>query len=78
MQPGDRLLVFSDGVVDSTNGRGQHYGYDRLFNFLKTNENRSAIDLVEGLARDVSYWSGNSPAFDDLTLLALEVVETDG
>lgn len=78
LQPGDKLLVFSDGVIDSTNSRGQHYGYDRLFSYLRTNEELSAVELVERLARDVTYWSGNAPAFDDLTLLSLEVIGKDG
>jgi len=78
LQSGDRLLIFSDGVPDSTNGRGQQYGYERLLKFLKDNENLSAVDLVERLARDVTHWSGSSPAFDDLTLLALEVSAEHG
>jgi serine phosphatase RsbU (regulator of sigma subunit) len=65
-------------VPDSTNGRGQQYGYERLLKFLKDNENLSAVDLVERLARDVTHWSGSSPAFDDLTLLALEVSAEHG
>lgn len=76
--PGDRLLVFSDGVPDSTNDREQQYGYDRVHNFLMRNEDLSVVDLVERLARDVTHWSGNSPAFDDLTLLALEVSAKHG
>jgi serine phosphatase RsbU (regulator of sigma subunit) len=78
LQPGDRLLIFSDGLPDSTNDRGQQYGYERLLKFLKGNEDLSAVDLVERLARDVTLWSGSTPAFDDLTLLALEVSAEHG
>jgi len=76
--PGDRLIIFSDGVPDSTNRRGQMYGYDRLHRFLGSNGKMSANELIHKLARDISSWSGASAAFDDLTLLALEVVGQDG
>ena len=78
LKPGDRLLIFSDGVPDATNGGGQQYGYERLTNFLEVNHQMKAQELVDGLAADVAHWSGNTPAFDDLTLLALEAIGENG
>lgn len=76
--PGDRLLIFSDGVPDATNRRGQQYGRERLANFLESNQHMVVQDLVDRLAADVADWRGSAPAFDDLTLLALEVIEDNG
>jgi serine phosphatase RsbU (regulator of sigma subunit) len=71
----DRLLIFSDGVPDASNMNGEQYGYGRLHQFLEANQSLSVDELVSKLAYDVAYWSGNAPAFDDLTLLALEVTD---
>lgn len=78
LKPGDRLLIFSDGVTDATDRRGQHYGYERLGAFLESNYQLKVQDMVDRLAADVADWRGSAPAFDDLTLLALEVTGNNG
>jgi serine phosphatase RsbU (regulator of sigma subunit) len=78
LRPGDRLLLFSDGVPDATDESGAQYGYDRLIGVLEANQNLAAQELVDTLAADVSRWSGNTPAFDDLTLLVLESTTKNG
>jgi serine phosphatase RsbU (regulator of sigma subunit) len=70
---GDRLLMFSDGVPDATNMKGQQFGYDRLTAFLEANQSLPAETLVNNLAEEIASWCGDAPPFDDLTLLALEV-----
>jgi serine phosphatase RsbU (regulator of sigma subunit) len=74
LQPGDRLLLFSDGVPDATNGQNEQYGYTRLKTYLEQNRSRSPAELVQGIAADVAHWRRDEPLFDDLTLLALEVM----
>jgi serine phosphatase RsbU (regulator of sigma subunit) len=78
MEPGDRLVIFSDGVPDATNGSGEQFGYDRLTSFLYRYERSPVEELVESLAADIAEWRGEAAAFDDLTLLALEVVGDHG
>ncbi|MGB3717493.1 MAG: SpoIIE family protein phosphatase [Candidatus Promineifilaceae bacterium] len=78
IQPGDRLVLFSDGVPDATDDSGAQYGYGRLTSILEANQSLTAQELVDTLVADVDRWSGTSPAFDDLTLLILESTDYDG
>ncbi len=78
LRKGDRLIIFSDGVPDATNNRAQQYGYDRMITYLAANSHLPIRNLVDGLAADVAQWRGTAPAFDDLTLLGLEVAEENG
>ena len=78
LQPGDRLILFSDGVPDATNEVGVQYGYERIKAILERNPRSSAQELVDELTADVERWRGTSPAVDDLTLLILESTEDDG
>jgi serine phosphatase RsbU (regulator of sigma subunit) len=78
LRKGDKLIIYSDGVPDATNTREQQYGYDRMTDYLDKNGQRSIRDLIDGLAADVAAWRGVAPAFDDLTLLGLEVAEQNG
>lgn len=78
LQPGDRLVVFSDGIPDAVDETGQQYGYRRMREYLRENREWPIKFLVDGLASDVADWQGDLPAFDDLTLLILEMTKQDG
>ena len=78
LQPGDRLVIFSDGVPDAINLQNRQYGHDRLKMFLSKQQDTPVQELVDLLASEIADWSGRAPAFDDLTLLAIEVVEENG
>lgn len=78
LEEGDRVLIYSDGVPDAARVTGQQYGYDRIQGFLFRNRDIPLESLVNQLAADVARWSGDAPAFDDLTMLAFEVSERDG
>jgi serine phosphatase RsbU (regulator of sigma subunit) len=75
LQPGDRLLLFSDGATDAVNGHGDSYGEERLAALLKTMPAGTAQQLVDGVADVIESWSGRAAQFDDLTLLAVTVGE---
>lgn len=72
IEKGDRLLLFSDGLPDALNRAGEHYGYERLEAALGACGTRQLADLVNYLAEDVQAWCQGVPAFDDITLLAVE------
>jgi serine phosphatase RsbU (regulator of sigma subunit) len=78
LQPGDRFVVFSDGAPDATNEQGEQYGYERLRDFLAKRQDTSIQGLVDFLAAEIAAWSGRAPAFDDLTLLAVEAIKHNG
>lgn len=73
LRPGERLLMFSDGVPDATNPAGVQFGGDRLAEALRRCGSLSADDLVLHLADVVADWCQDAPPFDDLTLLVAEV-----
>jgi serine phosphatase RsbU (regulator of sigma subunit) len=75
LQPGDRFVVFSDGAPDAMNEQGKQYGYERLKDFLAEQQDTSVQELVDDLAAEIAAWSGRAPAFDDLTLLAVEAIK---
>jgi serine phosphatase RsbU (regulator of sigma subunit) len=78
LQPGDRFVVFSDGAPDATNEQGKQYGYERLREFLTERQDTPIQELVDDLAAEIVAWSGRAPAFDDLTLLAVEAIKQNG
>jgi serine phosphatase RsbU (regulator of sigma subunit) len=71
--PGDRLLMYSDGLPDASNHNGDQFGVDRLEAVLRQAGSRSADDLLSMLAAAVEEWCQDAPPFDDLTMLVVEL-----
>jgi serine phosphatase RsbU (regulator of sigma subunit) len=74
LEPGSRLVMYSDGVTDAVNPFGERYGAGRLQRVLQNTGNTSAVVLKDRIAADVALFCQNAPAFDDLTLLIVEAV----
>ena len=74
LDPGDRLILFSDGVVE---GRAEEsdelYGFERLERSLARHASASVEGLRDGILEDLGQFTGNAPREDDLTLLILQV-----
>lgn len=72
LQPGDLLLVFSDGVTEATDTNGQEFGDDRLIRLVQANHTRSVASLLEEIVSQVQEFSSNAPT-DDITLFVARV-----
>jgi serine phosphatase RsbU (regulator of sigma subunit) len=73
LQPGDSLLLFSDGVTDAHNEADESYGLERLRNVFQVVAGQGT-ETLDRLARDVNAWRGNAAAFDDVTMLLVEAL----
>ncbi|QDU80764.1 Phosphoserine phosphatase RsbU [Polystyrenella longa] len=73
LSPGDRLFVYSDGVVEQANPDGEQYGEERLQTQLAAGRSKSITEGVRNIEQQVVDWSGNGHLTDDLSILALEV-----
>lgn len=72
--PGDRLLLYTDGIVEAANEKQEPYGTDRLEEFFRSNSDLGAENLLERIFRDVQDFVGSAPITDDLTLVLAEAV----
>lgn len=70
--PGDRLVVYTDGVAEATNSENELYGYDRMLAALNRDQGASLEGTLKGLRADIDEFVGEAPQFDDITMLALE------
>jgi serine phosphatase RsbU (regulator of sigma subunit) len=73
LEPGDRLIMFSDGVPDAVNEADEGYSNQQLAAAIAACGQKSAAEIVSHIVNDVAQWQGNAAPFDDLTLLVLEV-----
>lgn len=72
LQPGDVLVLYTDGVVESRSVGGEEYGYDRLLEALRNHRHEDAGELHDSLMRDLDAFIEQENYGDDLTLLVLK------
>jgi sigma-B regulation protein RsbU (phosphoserine phosphatase) len=73
LNPGDRLLIFSDGITEACNVSGEEFGDDRLGELLRDLRNLSAAHVCEAILAQVTQFARGCPQADDLTLIAARV-----
>jgi serine phosphatase RsbU (regulator of sigma subunit) len=71
LAPGEALLMFTDGVIEAENDKGEELGHDAVCVSAAPWNGGDAAGLIERLEKSVLGFSGNTPLGDDLTILAL-------
>lgn len=68
LSPGDTLALYTDGVTESFNHRGEEYGEERLIESLRRNREQTSPALVASIVNDVKKFSPREQ-YDDRTLI---------
>lgn len=72
LQAGDRLLLYTDGLIESRNDRGEPFGYARLLQILEAHALAPAEQLHQRLLDDLAQFTGHPIYDDDLTLVIFQ------
>ncbi len=76
LQAGDRLLLYTDGIPEASNGAEEFFGEERLAEFIATHEDLTAGAFADALVAKVAAWSGRgsrNAQTDDITLVVVDV-----
>ncbi len=73
-EPGDVVLLCSDGVADQTNTEDDEYGTARVFRALKKYCNEPAERILDAIFADLDEFRGETPLSDDQTVIAIRVL----
>jgi sigma-B regulation protein RsbU (phosphoserine phosphatase) len=74
--PGDRILMYTDGVTEVVNPAEELFGGERLKDFVKARGHLSANALADSLLQELAAWSGRKAGRvneDDLTLIVIDM-----
>jgi phosphoserine phosphatase RsbU/P len=72
LQPGDTLVLFTDGVVEAFNAAGEEYSDGRWLHAILSSPQLSAQDTLHRLMKSVEDFVGNTRQSDDITCLVLQ------
>jgi sigma-B regulation protein RsbU (phosphoserine phosphatase) len=67
LDPGESLVLYSDGITEAQDADGNVYEEDGLVRALAGRKN--AAEMAQGVLRDVAHFRGRGPQQDDMTLL---------
>ena len=74
IKPGERFLLYTDGVIECENGRGEFFGDSRLEEVVRRNHGRSPSECSDALLAEIGRWRPASvPQQDDITLVIADL-----
>jgi serine phosphatase RsbU (regulator of sigma subunit)/predicted enzyme related to lactoylglutathione lyase len=68
LSPGDTLVLYTDGVTDAMNSRGEDFGEDRLVDVVRENRKLAPEPMLNAIVDEVRRFSP-SEQFDDITMI---------
>jgi len=72
IEPGDILVLYTDGVTEPINAQEDEFGEQRLIATIASNYDKPCDELVESIHTAVLDFVGDQPQFDDYTLVGLK------
>lgn len=73
LESNDVLVMFTDGITEATNAKGEVYGDQRFEKIITENCNQSANELKNAIYKDVKKFEGGIEQTDDITMLIVKV-----
>jgi sigma-B regulation protein RsbU (phosphoserine phosphatase) len=71
LEPGDKLVLVSDGAMDAVNIAGDFYDVDRFTRSLERHTHKDIQGLVNGVFLELRQFVGEAELSDDITIIAL-------
>ena len=71
LEPGEAVVMYTDGVTEAVNGEAEEFGMDRLQGVFGATPYTNAQDANRAVFQAVSDFTGDTPQFDDITGLTL-------
>jgi sigma-B regulation protein RsbU (phosphoserine phosphatase) len=74
LEPGDLLVLFTDGISESMNSEDEEWGEERLIDLAKTCVDVPAIEAMNRIMAAAEAFAAGAPQHDDMTVVVLHVV----
>jgi sigma-B regulation protein RsbU (phosphoserine phosphatase) len=76
LEPGDRIVLYTDGILEASNAAGDFFAHDRLCDLLTKTRGLSPERAADSIISSVRQWSRKQD--DDLTILICDYIPITG
>jgi sigma-B regulation protein RsbU (phosphoserine phosphatase) len=73
LDPGDLIILYTDGIIEAMNAKGEQYSTERFQNLIRDNAGLTPKELLDVLKEDLDGFVKNAKQHDDQTLLLMKV-----
>ncbi len=77
LQPGDTLVLYTDGITEAQDDRGRQFEVAGLERATRSTQPGGAQDTLNGIIGALDSHTGSEPQFDDLTLVIVQCHASD-
>jgi len=74
LKPGDKIMFYTDGIVEAMNAKEEMFGFERLLEIMQHAGDKDATALLNETVDSVNAFAGNVAQHDDLTIIVLGVI----
>ena len=74
MLPGDKIVLYTDGIVEAMNVQDEMFGFDRLIEVVQMAYFQTADSLLKTILFKVNQFAGGVAQHDDITLIVIRAV----
>ncbi|MBN1485322.1 MAG: SpoIIE family protein phosphatase [Chloroflexia bacterium] len=75
LEPGDVLVLYTDGVTEAKNAQAELFGEERLKTVIEQHHHLPPAELMAQISLEVKAFTQDEPQFDDITLLVVKVAD---
>ncbi len=75
LNPGDFILLYTDGVTDVTNAHEQDFGMERLQRVILDHRHAPAADVMAALEQAIGDFAGSTAPFDDMAMVVIKCLK---
>ncbi|MBW2670672.1 MAG: SpoIIE family protein phosphatase, partial [Deltaproteobacteria bacterium] len=76
LSPGDKIVFYTDGIVEAMNKKEEMYGFERLLDVVQNARYMDADSLLKEIINKVDTFAGGVEQHDDITVIVLGVTPT--
>jgi sigma-B regulation protein RsbU (phosphoserine phosphatase) len=73
LEPGDVLLLYTDGIPEAANSDGELFGEERLRHALRDRKEDSAAAILNRIHETIRAFTADAPRSDDMTMVLVKV-----
>jgi len=74
LMPGDKVVLYSDGVTEAQNLTGEFFGKKRLHDLIAAHSSEGCVEIHRAIQEAVTAFTEGAPQSDDITAVVLEFV----